>query len=185
MHSLAMGLGQRALVLKEFTINNDGPEYVHIVARKSGLISWLLTLLGIDTTTIFRVFADRIEFEQGSLSGRLHTVMPLRAISIATCGYTKPFLLIVSAVIAILLGISFAFATRSAMLFFLLLVVALVELVFYYLNKALLIAVVSHSSWPASVCFKRSIIEGVGVGYEQAQEVIRIINKLTMEQASK
>ena len=185
MHSLAMGLGQRALVLKEFTINNDGPEYVHIVARKSGLISWLLTLLGIDTTTIFRVFADRIEFEQGSLSGRLHTVMPLRAISIATCGYTKPFLLVVFAIAAVFVGIISAVSMHSPGPFFVWLIVALIALVVYYLNKALVVAVVSHSSWPASVCFKRSIIEGVGVGYEQAQEVIRIINKLTMEQASK
>ena len=81
MHSLAMTLGQHALVLKEFSINNQGPEYVHIVARKGGLIAWLLTMLGIDATTTFRVFADRIEFEAGSLSGKLHTTMPLRSIS--------------------------------------------------------------------------------------------------------
>lgn len=176
MHSLAMTLGTSALVLKEFSVNKEGPEYVHIVARKSGLISWLLTMIGIDATTTFRVFADRIEFEAGSLSGKLHTTMPLRSISIATCGYTKPFILLVLGGICVLA----AFAT-----FGLTLLLAALFFLFYFLNKALLISVVSNSSWPASICFKRSVIEGVNVEYEQAQEAITLINELTLAQASK
>ena len=105
MHSLAMSAGNSALVLKEFSINYDGPEYVHIVARKSGLLSWLLTMIGIDATTIFRVYADRIEFEKGGLSGKLNTTIPLSSVSIASCGYTKPFILMVLMILAILLEI--------------------------------------------------------------------------------
>lgn len=176
MHGMAMRLGSKALVLKEFTINLNGPEYVHIVARKSGLISWLLTLMQIDTTTTFRVFADRIEFAEGSLSGQICTTMPLRSISITTCGYTKPILLIVWAIIFFLLAIpSFGVTLIFSILCF----------IFYFLNKSLLISVVSNSSWPAGLCFKRSVIEGVKVEYQQAEEVIRIINELTMAQASK
>ena len=176
MHSLALGAGQRALVLKEFKINYDGPEYIHIVARKSGLISWFLTLIGIDSTTVFKVYADRIEFEEGSLSGRLNTTMPLRSISIATCGFTKPFALIV-------LGFIFFFTAFAT--FGITLILSILCFVFYFLNKSLLITVVSNSSWPASICFKRSVIEGVSIQYEQAVEVIRIINELTLTQASK
>ena len=176
MHGLAMTLGRSALVLKEFKINYEGPEFIHIVARKSGLISFFLTLLGIDATTSFRVFADRIEVSEGSLSGQINTTMPLRSISITTCGYTKPIALIVLGVIFVLaalptLGIS--------------LIPAIICFIYYFLNKSLLISVVSNSSWPAGLCFKRSVIEGVKVEFEQAQEVIRIINELTMSQASK
>ena len=177
MHSLAMSVGNNALVLKEFSINNDGPEYVHIVARKAGLLSWLLALVGIDATTVFRVFADRIEFQEGSLSGQVCTTMPLRSISITTCGYTKPFALIVLAILCVIPGVFFTFGLS--------LILAVIFFIFYKLNKALMISVVSNSSWPASICFKRSVIEGVKIEYEQAQEVINLVNKLTMEQASK
>ena len=176
MHSLAMSLGQKALVLKEFSINYDGPEYVHIVARKSGLSSWFLNIIGIDATTTFRVFADRIEFNTGSLSGTIDTILPLHSISITNCGYTKPFIDLMLALLCVLLIIpSFGFSLIFAIVFF----------VFYYLNQALLISVVSNSSWTAGICFKRSVIEGVKIDFEQAQNVIHIINELTMKQASK
>ena len=185
MHGLAMTLGQSALVLKEFELNYDGPEFIHIVARKSGLISFLLTLLGIDATTTFRVFADRIEFVKGSLSGQISTTMPLSSISITTCGYTKPIALIVLGVIFLLLTIPVCLASESSMWIFIFLIAAIICFIYYFLNKSLLIWVVSNSSWPAGLCFKRSVIEGVNVEYEQAQEVIRIINELTMSQNSK
>jgi hypothetical protein len=176
MHSLAMSAGNNALVLKEFSINNEGPEYVHIVARKAGLISWFLTLVGIDATTTFRVYAERIEFEEGTLSGKLNTTIPLSSISITSCGYTKPFVLLVLMVVAILAALpTFGLSLILAIIFF----------IFYKLNKALLISVVTNSSWPANICFKRSVIEGVNVDYEQAQEVINTINQLIMNQTTK
>ena len=171
MHQLAMKLGQNALVLKEFTINRDGPEYVHIVARKAGLIAWLMTLLKIDPTTDFRVFADRIEFDEGSLSGKLHTTIPLSSVSISSCGHTKPILYLLLAVIC--------------MFTCFLLPISILLVIFYFLHKALVISVVSNSGWPAAICFKRSVIEGVNVAYEQAEEVIGIINSLIMAQTSK
>ena len=176
MHSLAMAAGNNALVLKEFTINQSGPEYVHIVARKAGFLSWLLALVGIDATTVFRVYADRIEFQEGSLSGQVCTTMPLRSISITTCGYTKPFVLIILTIVCVVAAI-FTFGLS--------LILAIIFFILYKLNKALMISVVSNSSWSASICFKRSVIEGVKIEYEQAQEVITLVNKLTMEQASK
>lgn len=176
MHSLAMVLGRRALVLKEFKINPEGEEYVHIVARKAGLISWLLTMIGVDATTIFRVYANRIEFQEGSLSGQIQTVLPLRSVSIATCGYMKPILLLVFTII-------FIFAAIPT--FGITLIFAVLCLIFYFLNKNLLISVVSNSSWPVMICFKRSVIEGVKVEYEQAQQAIQIINQLLMREASK
>ena len=56
MHNLAMLAGKAALVIKEAEVNEDGPLYVKIKGRKSGLIAWILTLLGIDITTTFEVY---------------------------------------------------------------------------------------------------------------------------------
>ena len=97
MHSLALSLGERALVLKEFSIDENATTgaQVRIVARKEGLIAWLLTLMGIDVTTIFEVYSNRIEFSRGSLSGKLCNVIPLSALSVGTTGYTKPIIFLV------------------------------------------------------------------------------------------
>lgn len=185
MHSLAVLLGRRALVLRQFNINPTGPELVHVVARKAGLVSWLLTIMGIDTTTVFRVFGDRIEFQQGTLSGEIQTVIPLRSVSIASCGYTKPILFLVLAVVCLVSIVFFTFLGVGATGVFVPLILSAIAFVFYFLNKTLLISVVSNSSWPAEICFKRSVIEGVNVDYEQAKHVIQMINDRLMQQTSK
>lgn len=182
MHSMAMNLGAVALVLKEFKINREGEPYVRVVARKGGLVSWLLTMAGIDTTTSLEIYADRVMFAQGSLSGRVTTCMPLSALSIATCGFTKPFLLLVFAAIAFVGGL-IMMATVIAPIIGL--IVAVVCVIYYFLQKTLMIQLVSNSSWAASICFKRSIIEGVKVDYEQAMEVIDIVNQLVLAQTKK
>ena len=161
MHSFALSLGERALVLKEFSIDENATTgaQVRIVARKEGLIAWLLTLMGIDVTTIFEVYSNRIEFSRGSLSGKLCNVIPLSALSVGTTGYTKPIIFLVLAAIAFFIS--------------------------YFLKKSLLISAISHSSFIAGFAFKRSIIEGVKVDYEQALQVISIINRNIIQQSAK
>ncbi len=190
MHSIAMSIGNRALVLKEFALNYNGPVYVHIVARSSGLISWFLTMLGIDVTTTFEVYADRIEFKRGSLSGQIQTILPLRSISVTSTGYTKPILFFAFALFFFLIGLFMLPAMmvhggELGIFVFCAWMIGLACILFYFLNKSLLIAVVSHSGLPAAICFKRSVIEGVGIGSDQAQEVINIITQLLMQQTSK
>lgn len=173
-----MIIGRSALVLKEFSINYNGPEYVHIVARKAGLVAWLFTLLGIDVTTTFKVFGDHIELHEGSLSGRLQTVMPLKSISITTAGYLKPIKQIAMAVLFLIGAIV---SIWTVIVPIILLIFLVVSLIFYFLNKSLMISVVSNSGWPTTICFKRSVIEGVKIEYSQAQEVINIINQLLLQ----
>ena len=186
MHGMAVALGEQALVLKEFVINeNAGNEaQVRIVARKEGLMAWLLTLLGIDVTTVFEVYSNRIEFSHGSLSGKLCNVMPLSALSFGRTGYTKPILLLFWAAVFLIGGI--VLAVKEGVLFFVLgLIVAIFFFIFYFLKKTLLIAAVSHSGLTAGFAFKRSVVEGVKVDYEQALQVIAIINRNIIKQSSK
>ena len=60
MHSMAMALGEKALVLKEFSINEEAKNeaQVRIVARKQGVTAWFLTLMGVDVTTTFEVYGS-------------------------------------------------------------------------------------------------------------------------------
>ena len=90
MHSLARLFGRSAMVVKSVQIDESKECQVKVVARKAGLISWVLSLLGIDSTFTLSVFAGRIESQEGSLSGCLKTVIPLPALDTYTNGFTKP-----------------------------------------------------------------------------------------------
>ena len=169
MHSLAMLAGGASLVLREKIINPDGPCYVKLVGRKAGLMDWLLTLIGINTTTTLEVFEDRIEYSYGSLSGRVLEVIPLSKTSNLMCGYFKPVIFLIPALI-------FFFA--AFMTFGLTLILTAIFVFLYFFRKSILISIVPNSGSAASVGFKRSLIEGQNITQEEAQEIIQIISSL-------
>ena len=88
MHNLARVLGRSALVVKEVNVDESADMQVRIVARKAGVISWILSLLGIDSTFTLWVYRDRIESMEGSLSGRIKTVVPM--VSLDTYTSSEP-----------------------------------------------------------------------------------------------
>ena len=180
MLTAAGSLGRSALVVKEFTVNQEGPHYVHIVARRGGIINWLLTLCGINTTTILDIYEDRVLFEHGSLSGKLKSCMPLSAMSVASGGFFKPVICLFWAFVFFIA----AFFT-SGFALDLTIILAIASIVYYFIRRSLLIEIVSASSWGASICFKRSIIEGVNVDYDKAIQVVDILTMLVMRQTAK
>jgi len=75
-----------ALVIKSWyaqeTVNSNG-EYVSIIAREEGFLSWLFSLVGIDPITSLSVTRDTVVFQQGSLAGFKSSEIPIRRISSA------------------------------------------------------------------------------------------------------
>ena len=175
MHSLAMLAGGAALVLREKVINNDGPCYIRLVGRKAGLVDWFLTLIGVNTTTTLEVYADRIEYSHGSLSGRTLEVIPLSKVSNLVCGHFKPVIFLVFAVITFFA----AFATFGLTLIFTALFAFL-----YFFRKSTLISVIPNSGSSTAVAFKRSLIEGQNITEEEAQDIIKMVAEL-VENANK
>ena len=169
MHLLANMIGTQALALKEKVINKDGPCYVRLVGRKSGLVDWLLTVCGINTTTTLEVYADRIEYSYGSLSGTILEVIPLSKVSNLLCGHFKPVILLFIAAIMVLA----TFFTFGISLIF-----AILCVIFYFLKKATLISIIPNSASATAVAFKRSLIENQDITDEEAQEVIKLIATL-------
>jgi len=168
MHGFAVTASSAALVIKEATINEQGPLYVRIVGRKPGLIAWLLNLVKIDSTTIFEVYEDRIEFTEGSLSGRFKETIPLSRICNLGTGYVKPFIFLVLAFISIpLIAVIIGIFTLPLFLFL------------YFYNKSMVIYAIPNSARGASIVFKRSLIEGVNITEEDADKVITILRNLT------
>ncbi len=192
MHKAAMMLGRSALVLKEAEINEEGPCYVKIRARKAGLLAWFFTLLGIDTTTTFEVYENRVEFSQGSLSGKFKEMIPMSSISNLGTGYMKPFILLLLATISGLycfcglLVCLFANVPDSNIIPVLIsLLFTLVFGVCYALRKSMVIYAIPDSGRGAVVAFKSSIIEGVYLSEEKAYRIINLMNELVEQSKAK
>jgi hypothetical protein len=183
IHKLALKAGSAALALKLKVINENGPMYVKIVGRKSGLISWLLTLIGIDSTFTFYVYEKRIEVTEGTLSGTLTSIYPMASLSSCGFGYLKPFhyfvlaaCSLVSTIYTLILALNDngpAGAVSVATL-----VMAIVFAVLYYLRKTLCIFALSHSGNGPYIFTKRSLIEGVKITEEEAGRISNIITSL-------
>ncbi len=167
MGSLASAAAKSALVLKEIKINEEGPHYVHIVARQAGVFAFILSIIGIDSTTVFDVYADRLEFIEGSLSGRMNTCMPLSSVSVATSGFVKPFMWLI-------LGIPLSFVC-----------IGIPMVIGYFLSKSLVVSVTSNGGQAITICLKRSVIEGVEMNEETAFKIVQIIKDQTLTQTAK
>lgn len=106
MRGLSMTASRGALVIKEMKIDEDSDRPIHIVARKAGLIAWFLALIGVDPTIEFDVYKDRVEFFEGSLSGKMRHMIPLKAICNLGSGYFKPIIYVVMAILCLVIGIT-------------------------------------------------------------------------------
>lgn len=175
MNKLAAIIGKAALVVKSARIDKSAECQVEIVARKSGLMSWLLSLLGIDATFTFRVFRDRIESEEGSLSGRINTVVPLAALDTYTHGFTKPITFLIMAFAMLVLSI--AMFINSGALGTLFLILAVVFVVRFFLMQSLLLSFSTMGANGIVFVFKRSVIEGVNVDENLAKEVYELVKE--------
>ena len=140
----------------------DG-SYISIVGRQEGLVSWLLSLMGIDATTTLRIDRDTVYFEAGSLAGFQQRVIPLANLSSAYFGYTKPWQA------AVLLGV---------MLMPLFFIGLIVGPLYYILNKKLSLGVIEVSGVMSGIEFKRSVIEGQNINEVESRRVIAIIQNL-------
>ncbi|MBR6022204.1 MAG: hypothetical protein IK066_07275 [Kiritimatiellae bacterium] len=185
MHNLARLLGRSALVVKEVRIDESAECQVKVVARKGGLISWLLSLLRINSTFTLSVFADRIESEEGSFSGLVKTVVPLSALDTYTSGFTKPAILLVLAVLLVGASVWAAAADVPGYLAGIFLLVALLFVLRYFLRKCLLLSFTTNGANGILFLFKRSVIEGVDVDEALADRIANIVKRNYLAQTQR
>lgn len=176
MHNLALAAGKAALALREKQINPEGPLYVRLVGRQPGFVDFLLTLIGVNTTTTFEVFEDKIVYSHGSLSGNVTETIPLSKVSNLICGYFKPVILLVAGIIELILALVCLIAAPPVGV--ILLIVAAISIVMYHLKKTTLISVIPNSASSIAVVFKRSVIENNNISSEEAAQIVEIINTL-------
>lgn len=182
----AMLFGARALVVKEWKVDPNAAIPVCIRGRKAGIVAWLLSLLGFDTTTTFELHGNHVSLAEGSLAGQIREIVPLTGACNIGTGYLKPFGYIAAAIGCFFWALISMFndnASGWAVVWQLILGVGFI--VMYFLNKCMVLYVIPVSSSPIQIAFKRSVIEGVDVDAASARKVIRIIVDAIMSSVRK
>ncbi len=152
-----------------------GEPNVEVVARDSGLLSFVLSVVGIDATVTLHISSRHVFHEEGSLAGFTRSFVPLEHVARTFYGRVKPWkntsgFMALSAVLGSMVGGAWG------MLLFL--VGVALSLLYYFLNRTLTIGVVDVSGFKTSLTFSRSLIEGQEIDEKAAENVIRIIEHL-------
>jgi len=180
-----------ALVLKAWKVNNrpvDADDnYVLISGRRSGLVSWFLSLVGVDPTTTIKIGIKRIEFQESSLSGTNNRMIPLRGVCSTYFGYHKPwkqalaifvFLMVLSISLSSMLMEMGSAGTGAAIFMVGTLIGLIVGFIYYFLNRTLTLGFVENSGVISGIRFKRSVIENIDVNETQACFVCELTQEL-------
>lgn len=173
--------GMPTLVVRQFDIDENGADgkYLEIVGRASGFISWILNLMKLDTLTTLHLEKDRLSLKSSSLSGEVHTVLPLAAIESTQCGFSKSLSLLTMAFIVLLMGLlSGGFGE-----FILSVLIAAVFLALYFFSKRMFISVTAGSTI-ISIAFKKGVIEGVDVDLNRTLSAIALLNSMVLKEHS-
>ena len=160
-----------ALVIKSWyanTVPDPFGNYVSIVGREEGVLSYLLAAVGIDATTRFRVDARSVYIERGSLAGFEERVIPLTKISSSYFSFEKPWreAIVLGVVLLSFFGLGL-----------------IVGPLYYFLNKKLGLGVVEVGSIVSGIHFKRSLIEGQEINENEGRRLVGIVRELVMQAA--
>lgn len=155
-----------ALVLKKWsadTSKDDRGNFVHIVGRDAGLLSWFMSVIGIDAVSEVEAKDRVILYKESSLAGFTRRVIPYGSVSSTFYGFHKPWkeALVLGVVLLPLLGLGL-----------------IVGPLYYFLNKQLIFGIVEFSGVTSGFAFKRSVIEGEKITEQDAERVIGIIRAL-------
>lgn len=180
-----------ALVIKSWAVKHqpvdENRNYINILGRQGGLVSWILSLMGIDPTTAIKVGAEKIEFSETSLAGINYRLIPLENVCSTYYGYHKPWktsatIVAVFAFIGLSMGTAVAEGGSQGAAFVTFIVStvigAVIAFVYYFLNRTLTLGFVEHSGVPSGIRFKRSMIENIDVNQDQAKLVCDLVQEL-------
>jgi hypothetical protein len=187
---MMMGINSPALALRKFNVTGAASKQeapvIEIEGRKPGLIAFVLTMMGIDTTTSLLVTPRDIRFRKGSLYGEITSMMPMTAVASAHAGFAKPIGYLIAAGAIVLGSISGGVGAASqhgsggAIVFLGGLVLAAIFVAAYFLSKKMAVFVESSGGTTFGLVFKPSVIEGVTVDIEKVKTVVDMIRELVI-----
>lgn len=167
-------------VIKNWNINeaadSDGVR-IDIVGRNAGLISWFMSLVGLDTTDELKVTEKRIEFTSSSLFGKQSSSIPISKVTNIFYGYSKP---LYASLFYMLVFVAIGFASMESSvtlgLFFMVLGLGL-SMLTYSFGKVFTVGFGCGGKNEYGISFKRSMIENKKIDESEAEKVSRLIHQ--------
>ena len=176
-----------SFVLKKFILepNNVNGNIVTIVARKSGIIAWLLThLFKISPETSLLATTKDVRFKYQKISREDNALITMKSgISNIYCQFKRPIWALVISVIFLLLNINTialmindGIAEQGEVIAasFGLLIPSIILFLVFYFGKSISIIIESHGT-KHRIKFKPALIEGEDVNIERARDVVKVI----------
>lgn len=173
------------ITLREFWASRT-PEkgcYLRLAGRPAGLGSWLRSLFGIHAEVRFEASSRAVRRTYHALSAWSMDAVPLESMGACHCGYRKnPVFLVLFVVF--LLGAFALFGAAGGRgrdsgpivaLGVVSLLVAIVEMIAYWLSKRMEIAVETGGGHLIGVAFKPSLVENAAFSRDELEEVMRIL----------
>jgi hypothetical protein len=183
-------LGGALLALTRFHTTQAPPSQtqplVWVEGRRPGLAGFVLSKIGIDTTTALIISPRDVTFRSGSLFGQMSSMMPLTSVASVHAGHSKPIHYIALAVLFSLFGVMSAVmgialgANGGVMIGAVCMVIALAMMIAYALNKRFALYVESSGGATLGLVFKPSVIEGVQVDSQRVQAVVDLTRELIL-----
>ena len=172
------------LVLRQFELRDNPrrPELpvVEIIGRHAGIIAFILSILRLANQSTFRVNSSCVEFESSSLFGQTKKFIPLSCVASMTGGIHKPLGYLIAAVVVFFLGIVGSLAFRSVIPLALMIIMAAVFVIGYFISKSILLEVTSNAGIEISIQFLPGVIEGKLIDSEKALATTNVICDLIL-----
>jgi hypothetical protein len=166
------------LVLRKFSIEKipSNHIYLDIRGRSSGIISYILTNVGVDSETSLKLTENFILFKSTSLYGQVNNLIPLTSISSTNCGYSKPFSYIILSIISLFGGLFLLFSRMNKTYYIGSFLISGLFILGYILEKKLIISVETYGGQVIGLIFKRSVIENLPIDINSTINATNLIN---------
>lgn len=158
---------------------------IELAGRQQGVISFLLTLVGVSPITELRVTAEEICCNSTSLFGRQNQAVPLRAVTSVAAGTRKPvgylFVSFLFAFIGVFGGLGVLWQDGLGRFLAALLMCGALAALFiwlYAINKRFFFSIYTQGGPPILLSLKPNVIEGVPLDLDRSLQVVKIIRDL-------
>ncbi len=155
------------MVISEWHVGhqpNSSGAYVSIRGRQAGLLSWILSILGVERGVRLEADTKHIKFKEGDMGGSSTRVIHLDSISSTYYGFKKPWaeaIVIIWLLGGALWGLGGALIGGTLGSLIGGIVAVGIAALYYFLNKRMTVGIVEHSGVQSQLVFKRSVLEGL------------------------
>ena len=174
---------QSPLVVQQIKISGkseiDPKSMVYINARKSGIIAFILAMLGISRPYELTVKRKEIRYKKSSIFGITNQIIPINSVSNIMCGLNPPIHYIHIAILSLLYGLYNGFVNNNFKVFFTYLLVSIVFIVLYILGRKRVFLVIYPGAGPPIImALKPSIIRGMPIDNDKLLLIAALIRDL-------